>query len=154
MRKNIPVEELGGLLQQPRCAILATNYADGTTLLSPVWHEWRDGGFTIVIFDGDVKARHIKRDPRVSVVVADDAVPLTGIEVRARAEIVPTDPDLAALRRMAVRYIGAARGNAYIDGFDPATQLTLRIVPGVLRTWDFADEAPLAAEAPQEAVRA
>src|SRR5262245_59458172 len=146
MRKNLSIEDLGGLLNQPRCAILATRYADGTTLLSPVWHEWSDGGFTIVIFDGDVKARHIKRDPRVSVVVADDRVPLGGIEVRAEAQIVPTEPDLASLRRMAVRYIGAERGNAYIDGFDPATQLTLRIVPGILRTWDFADEAPLSAE--------
>jgi PPOX class probable F420-dependent enzyme len=146
MRKNISLNELSGLLAQPRCAVLATNYADGTTLLSPVWFEWQNGGFTIVIFDGDVKAKHINRDPRVSVVVADDRVPMGGIEVRGRAEIVPTDPDLATLRRMAVRYIGAERGNAYIDGFDPATQLTLRIAPGVLRTWDFADEAPLSGE--------
>ena len=82
MRKNIAVNELGGLLNQGRCAVLATKYADGTTLLSPVWHEWSEGGFTIVIFDGDVKARHIKRDPRVSIVVADDRVPMAGIEVR------------------------------------------------------------------------
>ena len=146
MRKNLTPDDLRGLLNQPRCAVLATNYADGTTLLSPVWHEWRDGGFTIVVFDNNVEARHIRRDPRVSVVVADDAPPLAGIEVRGRAEIVPTDPDLAALRRMAVRYIGARHGNAYIDGFDPATQLTLRVVPGVLRAWDFADEAPLSGE--------
>ena len=33
--------------------MLATNYADGTALLSPVWHEWRDGGFTIVIWVDD-----------------------------------------------------------------------------------------------------
>ena len=148
MRKNIPIEELSGLLNQPRCAVLATNYADGTTLLSPVWHEWRGGGFTIVIFDGDVKARHIKRDPRVSVVLADDRVPMGGIEVRASVQIVPTESDLASLRRMAVRYIGPERGNIYIDGFDPATQLTLRVVPGVIRTWDFADESPLAADSP------
>jgi len=148
MRKNIPIEELSGLLNQPRCAVLATNYADGTTLLSPVWHEWRDGGFTIVIFDGDVKARHIKRDPRVSVVLADDRLPMGGIEVRASVQIVPTESDLASLRRMAVRYIGPERGNIYIDGFDPATQLTLRVVPGVIRTWDFADESPLTADSP------
>ena len=71
-----------------------------------MWFEWLHGGFTIVIFDGDVKARHIQRDPRVSVVVADDRVPMGGIEVRAQAQIVPTEPDLATLRRMAVRYIG------------------------------------------------
>src|SRR5579859_553305 len=144
MRKDIPLEDLRDLLNQPRNLILATNFADGTTLLSPVWHEWRDGGFTVIVFDGDVKARHIKRDPRVSVVLSGDAVPLPGIEVRARAEVVPTEPDLATLRRMAVRYVGHERGNAFIDGIDPASQLTLRIVPGVLRTWDFADEPSLA----------
>src|SRR5438874_2277506 len=87
VRKNLTPDDLGGLLNQPRCAVLATNYADGTTLLSPVWHEWRDGGFTIVIFDNDAKARHIRRDPRVSVVVADDVPPLAGIEVRACAQV-------------------------------------------------------------------
>jgi PPOX class probable F420-dependent enzyme len=144
MRKDIPLADLAGLLNQPRNLILATKFADGTTLLSPVWHEWRDGGFTIIIFDGDVKGRHIKRDPRVSVVLADDEVPLPGIEVRARVEVVPTEADLATLRRMAVRYLGPERGNAWVDGIDPASQQTLRVVPGVLRTWDFADEPALA----------
>jgi PPOX class probable F420-dependent enzyme len=144
MRKDIPIADLSGLLNQPRNAVLATKFADGTTLLSPVWYEWRDGGFTIIIFDGDVKSKHIKRDPRVSVVLSGDEVPLPGIEVRARAEVVPTEPDLATLRRMAVRYVGPERGNAWVDGIDPATQQTLRVVPGVLRTWDFADEPALA----------
>jgi PPOX class probable F420-dependent enzyme len=149
VRKSLTIEELGDLLTRPLLAVLATRYADGTSLLSPVWHEWRDGGFTIVVFDDDAKARHIKRDPRVSVVVADNELPCAGIEVRAEAQIVPTEPDLAPLHRMAARYIGPVRGKAFIDSFDPATQLTLRIVPGVLRTWDFADEAsfsPTAAE--------
>ena len=140
MRKTLTPEDLSNLLNQPRLAVLATSFADGTTLLSPVWHEWRDGGFTILVGTNDVKARHIRRDPRVSVVVADDLPPYAGIEVRARAEIVPTD-GLTTLRRLAVRYLGPRRGNAYADGSDASTQLTLRIVPGVLRTWDFADEA-------------
>ena len=142
MRKDVSVDELGYVLNAPLLATLATNYPDGTTLLSPVWFEWRDGGFTIVICDDDPKARAIKRDPRVSMVVADHQLPCAGIEVRGEATIVPTDPDLALHRRLAERYIGPERGNAYIDGYDPATQLTLRIVPGRLRTWDFADEAP------------
>src|SRR6476620_7007926 len=142
MRKNLTLDELSDLLNKPLLAVLATNHADGTTLLSPVWHEWRDGGFTIVVFDDDAKARAVKRDPRVTVVVADHELPCAGIEVRGRAQIVPTESDLAPLRRMAARYIGPMRGKAYIDGFDPATQLTLRVVPGLLRTWDFDDEAP------------
>lgn len=149
MRKNLSVEELDDVLGRPLLAVLATNYPDGTTLLSPVWHEWRDGGFTIVVFDDDAKARAVKRDARVTVVVADTELPCAGVEVRAQAQIVPTEPDLAPLRRMAARYIGAKRGNAFIDSIDPASQLTLRVVPGLLRSWDFADEASFSPTAPE-----
>ncbi len=93
------------------------------------------------MFDDDAKAKAVKRDPRVSVVVADPEMPCAGVEVRGQAQIVPTEPDLAPLRRMGTRYIGAKRANAWIDAVDPTSQLTLRIVPGQLRTCDFVDEA-------------
>ena len=89
MRKNLTTDDLASLLDQPRLAVLATHYADGTTLLSPVWHEWRDGGFTILVGSNDVKARQMRRDPRVSVVLADDLPPYAGIEVRGQAELRP-----------------------------------------------------------------
>ena len=37
---------------------------DGTVLLSPVWHEWRDGGFNVSTTSGDVKVRHVTRHPQ------------------------------------------------------------------------------------------
>jgi PPOX class probable F420-dependent enzyme len=140
VRKNLSPDDLASLLDQPRLAVLATHYADGTTLLSPVWHEWRDGGFMILIGSNDVKARQLRHDPRVSVVLADDLPPYAGIEVRGRADLRPAD-DLVVLRRIAVRYLGETRGNAYADASDAATTAVLRIVPSVVRTWDFADEA-------------
>jgi PPOX class probable F420-dependent enzyme len=109
-------------------------------LLSPVWHEWRDGGFTILIGTNDVKMRHLRRDPRVSVVVAEDSRPYAGIEVRGRAEIVPGDGG-ATLLRIAQRYLGGEDGQVYAENSNPAESTTLRIVPGVLRAWDFADES-------------
>ena len=47
MRKGLAPEDLGDLLEQPRVAVLATYRRDGTVLLSPVWHEWRDRGFHV-----------------------------------------------------------------------------------------------------------
>ncbi|MCE2488275.1 MAG: pyridoxamine 5'-phosphate oxidase family protein [Desulfurellaceae bacterium] len=72
MRKNLKLEELGDFLDQAKCATLATHFRDGTTLLSPVWHEWRDGGFTVAVGAGDIKVRHIERDARVSISIAED----------------------------------------------------------------------------------
>jgi PPOX class probable F420-dependent enzyme len=131
--------DIAGLLGAPKLAILATTFADGTSLLSPVWHGWRDGGFTILIASNDVKARHIRRDPRVSVVVADDKPPYAGIEVRGRATLTPADDPLV-LRRIAVRYLGETLGDEFTNLIDITTQAVLRIEPSVVRIWDFADE--------------
>ena len=49
MRTNLSVEDLGTFLDEPRVAVLATLRVDGTVLLSPVYHEWREGGFNVVI---------------------------------------------------------------------------------------------------------
>lgn len=47
MRTNLTVEDLGDFLDEPILAVLATLRADGSMLLSPVWYEWRAGGFNV-----------------------------------------------------------------------------------------------------------
>jgi Pyridoxamine 5'-phosphate oxidase len=76
MRKNLQPDQLGDLLTQAHCAILATHQGDGALLLAPVWHEWTDGGFTIVIDGNDPKIRNLRRDPRFTVVVAKTRRPI------------------------------------------------------------------------------
>jgi len=46
-----------------------------TSLLSPVWHEWRDGGLNICAAADDVKVRNVRNDPRARVVVYDQEPP-------------------------------------------------------------------------------
>ena len=82
MRTDLRVEELDGFLDEPLVAVLATLRKDGSVLLSPVWHEWRDGGFNVWTGADDVKARHLQRDPRASILVAESRHPLRGVEVR------------------------------------------------------------------------
>ena len=86
MRRNLAAGDLGDLLDQPLVAILATLRADGTVLLSPVWHEWRDDGFNVWIEQQNTKARHLRRDPRATIVVAESGPPLRGADVIVRIE--------------------------------------------------------------------
>ena len=37
-------------------------------------------------------------------------------------------------------YLGEAGGRVYAESMDASNQVIIRIVPGVLRAWDFADE--------------
>lgn len=139
MRTEITIDDLDGFLADPIVGVLATIRRDGSVLLSPVWHEWRDGGFNVWTSVDDVKARHLRRDPKASIVVAESTPPLRGIEVRGLATFVSEAARETAIR-IASRYIGA-RGTSYVDSV-PGEDVILRLVPGSLRIWDFADDYP------------
>ena len=139
MRRGLTPDGLGDLLELPLVAVLATYRRDGTVLLSPVWHEWREGGFTVVTTSAGVNARHLRRDPRASLVVCEDAPPYRGVEVRGRAQLSTAGVPEAAVR-LASRYLGAEAGAAYAAA--TGDDLLVRLEPERLRCWDFADEFP------------
>jgi PPOX class probable F420-dependent enzyme len=137
MRKGLTPNDLGDLLELPLLAVLATYRRDGTVLLSPVWHEWRDNGFNIVTRSRDVKAGHLRRDPRASIVVCEHGPPYRGLELRASARLSTTE-DRSIVRRIAARYLGPEFGEQYAE--TDADDLLIRLEPGELRGWDFTDD--------------
>jgi PPOX class probable F420-dependent enzyme len=137
MRTDLTIEDLDGFLDEPVVAVLATIRQDGSVLLSPVWHEWRDGGFQVWSGPNDVKTRHLRREPRASIVVAESRDPLRGVEVRGTAEILADGFEAAV--RIANRYLGTPKGEAYVRKVG-GNDITIRLEPGELRVWDFADE--------------
>jgi len=139
MRRDLIMDDLGDLAQLRLLAVLATYRRDGTVLLSPVWHEWHDGGFQVVTGSDDLKAAHLRRDPRASIVVCEHTPPYRGVEVRCQARLV-TAAVGDAVARIASRYLGAEAGAAYAQS--AGDDLLIRLQPGDLRAWDFADEYP------------
>ena len=137
MRKLGP-DELGDLLEQPLVAVFATYRMDGGVLLSPVWHRWRDGGFDVVVGPNDIKLKHLRRDPRASVLVYGDDPPYEGLEVRGEAQILE-EGGAEAILAMAIRYLGPEAGKAYADSVGDSGVL-VRLEPEHVRGWDFADE--------------
>lgn len=134
MRKNLGPDDLGDLLDRPLVAVLATYRRDGRVLLSPVWHEWRDGGFNVVTGGNDVKVHQLRRDPRAGIVVYEHEPPYRGIEVRSEARLEAAGE---AVRRIATRYLGETAGTEYAETSGDDT--LIRLEPGRLRAWDFAD---------------
>jgi PPOX class probable F420-dependent enzyme len=137
VRKGLAPSDLGDLLEQPLVAVLATYRRDRTVLLSSVWHEWRDNGFNVVTGLRNVKAAHLRRDPRASIVVCDDGPPYRGLELRASARL-STPEDRSIVRRIATRYLGPEAGEGYAE--TAGDDLLIRLEPGELRAWDFADD--------------
>jgi PPOX class probable F420-dependent enzyme len=137
MRRGLTVDDLGDLVELRLLAVLATYRHDGTVLLSPVWHEWREGGFNVVTDTRGVKARHLRRDPRESIAVCAHRPPYRGVELRCSARLVTSGIE-AAVRRVAGRYLGREAGAECAERADD--DLLIRLELGDLRAWDFADE--------------
>lgn len=137
MRKSLAMADLGDLTELPLLAVLATYRRDGTVLLSPVWHEWRDGGFNVVTGSRDVKAAHLRRDPRAGIVLCEHSPPYRGVELRCSPRLLTAGAGDAVLR-IASRYLGPEAGAAYAES--GGDDLLIRLEPGDLRAWDFADQ--------------
>ena len=131
MRTNLTVDDLGDLLSLPLVGTLATYRKSGDVLLSPVWFEWADGGFNIVVGRNDVKAQHLRRDARASVAVYEHGEPLRGLELRGTARLFTEG--LHELReRIYLRYMG--EGPKTPDDVEIGVR-----IEGTIRAWDFAD---------------
>jgi len=142
VRRNLSLKDLGDLLDLPILAILAIPSPRDGILMSPVWHEWTDGGFSVITWAKDIKSRRLSENPACSIVVAEQVRPYRSIELRGIATINQQKDSYEILRRIASRYLGNAKGDTYSKEYENnnvGIEL-IRIKPGILRTWDFSDD--------------
>ncbi len=140
MRRNLRPEDLGDLLEQPLNAIVGVHRVDGSILLTPVWHLFRDGAFWFQVPGGDRKIRMLERDARVSLIVSEDARPYRAIEASGLARLSTDDYD----------QLGPAIVRRYVQAYDPGARVAdylleggviVRLEPEAIRAWDYADAA-------------
>lgn len=144
------LEGLGDFTEEPWLATLATHREDGTILLSPVWWEWDGEAFWVGVPVNDIKSRHVQRDPRIALSIAEEAAyPGRGLEVGAEARVVD-DPGATRFRRIATKYLGSDVADEWMHQFgDRHEWVALRIPTERVRAWDHRDEALLLRAAPQ-----
>ncbi len=135
------VERMRSLLEGPSPAVLSTYREDGSALVSPVWFRWIDGSFEIVIVEGDVKLRHLARDPRCGLVVFEAVPPFRGVEAVGTGEL--SSGDVANVRAaIAARYLGAERGRRFVEARRDRPGVVLRLPADEPRVWDLAAVLP------------
>jgi PPOX class probable F420-dependent enzyme len=136
-----PLDRVRSLLEAPSPAVLATYREDGSALVSPVWFRWSGGAFEVVIASGDVKLRHLRRDPRCTLVVFETVPPFRGVEARGEAELVELDVTPVRLD-IASRYLGAPDGERFAAARRARPGVLLRLRAGKPRVWDLAAILP------------
>jgi PPOX class probable F420-dependent enzyme len=128
------------LTEGTRTAKLATTMADGGPHVMPVWFIVERGEIVFNTGADTVKGRNLIRDPRVSLVVDEEAAPYGFVHVRGRATL---SEDPAELLRTATliggRYMGADRAQEFGERNAVSGELVVRVAPQ--RTIAYADVA-------------
>lgn len=75
------------LTEGTRTAIIATIRADGRPHATPVWYALDGNDVMIIISSDSVKGRALRRDPRVTIVVDDEAPPYGFVMIEGVAEV-------------------------------------------------------------------
>jgi PPOX class probable F420-dependent enzyme len=98
-----------------RTAKLATRRSDGRPHVAPVWFVVDSDDLVFTTYRDTVKARNLRRDPRVMLAVDDEQPPFAFVLVEGSAVMREVSP--AELRpwttRIAKRYMGTEQADAY-----------------------------------------
>ena len=116
------------LLDQPNPAVLGTINPDGSPQTSVVW-VGRDGNDLLIsTAAGRRKERNMRRDPRLSLSVYDQADPQQYAEIRGRAAVTE-DVGRALAVRLAEEYEGPGAGEEFLGLPPEVVRVVVRITP-------------------------
>jgi PPOX class probable F420-dependent enzyme len=104
---------------------------DGSPMVVPIWIDLdTDDTIVFTTWHETIKARSIRRDPRVSICVDDETPPFDYVRIDGTATLID-DLDLLArwATRIAARYMGEARAEEYGKRNAVPGELVVRVTP-------------------------
>ena len=124
-------EILAFLAEGTRTGKVAVVRKDGSPLVVPIWFGFDDDG-TIVFttWHESIKARALRRDPRLSICVDTESPPYSYVRVDGTAELID-DPALTRTwaTRMGRRYMGEDRAEEFGARNGIPGELVVRVTP-------------------------
>lgn len=99
-------DEAVAVLKKANPAVITTLGPDGQPVSTPTWYLWDDGRVLVNMDEGRKRLEHIRRDPRVSLTVLDEAGWYTHISIIGRVAETRPDEGLADIDRLARQYMG------------------------------------------------
>lgn len=118
------------LAEGVRTLKVATVRADGAPHVTPVWFVLDGDDLIFNIGEDSAKAKHLRRDPRISLCVDDETLPLTCVVIEGTATFQANAPDLLEwVTRIGGRYMGADRAEEYGKRNSVPGVLLVRVTP-------------------------
>lgn len=128
MRGMNPEEVRTFLMTGTRTGKLATVRSDGRPHVVPIWFTLRGDQLVFNTHVSSVKAKNLRREPRVAITVDDQTPPYSFVTVEGVATLTDEDPDLIEIAtEIGGRYMGADRAARYGARNGSSGELVVRV---------------------------
>jgi len=131
-------EELKALLQQAPLARLCSLNPDGTIHVAPIYFKYEDGVFLIGTQAVSRKARNIKHNKNVSLMIDTEERPRKGVLIYGQAEL---DSDNAVAKRASIfeKYMSVEQAAKFAQGLARQyAPIIIRVKPERMASYDYA----------------
>ena len=124
------------IVEGTHLAIISVTGADGYARSTPVWYlPEPEGGVTVLIDPGSVKARILRRDPRATVLIVDSGGGDRWVMYRGETHMTTGGID-ELMSRISERYMGAKAGAEYAESYGkPLPFVAVIMEPPRVTTW-------------------
>jgi PPOX class probable F420-dependent enzyme len=100
-------DHVRALLAKPNPAVVSTLRSDGQPVSVATWYLLEDDDRVLLNMDHSrVRLRHLRRDPRLTLTVLDEASWYTHVSLLGRVDEIVEDPDLSGIDRLSNHYGG------------------------------------------------
>ena len=136
MQKMTNTEYRDFLLYGTRTGKFATVRKDGRPHVVPIWFDLDGETLVLTTWGESLKAKNIRRDPRVCICVDDETPPFAFVQIEGTAAL-SDDPDnlLYWATRIGGRYMGAELAEVYGKRNSTLGELVVRITPTKIIAW-------------------
>ena len=127
--------EIQAFLDRSMTAIVATVGAKGGAHSVPVWYRFKAGSFRIWTDESRQWVKNARRNPQVSIAVAEHEAPFAAVIARGEAEVEVDPPGMEDdIRGIVERYIPEGEVDAYMSQW-AALRTIVRIEAQQIRAW-------------------
>ncbi|WP_182526679.1 PPOX class F420-dependent oxidoreductase [Nocardioides dongkuii] len=117
-------DELRDLLRKPNPSVVATLRKDGQPVSVATWYLLEDDDRVLLNMDHTrVRLQHLRRDPRLSLTVLDEADWYTHVSLQGRIVEMADDTELTDIDRLSTHY----GGSPYPDRQSPRVSAWMQI---------------------------
>lgn len=133
-------EEREAFLAELHVGVVAVEREDRAPLAVPIWYGYRPGGEVLLwTTAGSVKERLIRAAGRFAISVQVETPPYR--YVTAEGPVTGIEPaEDAAVREIAIRYLGEEEGNAFTDANLGSDSVIIRMRPERWLSTDYSKE--------------